>query len=470
MLSVDFPHNTLFAKEENKLEKTIELFRTTMDSLIESKNFRGIRPVAEEMPPFDIAEYLSEIEISKALPVFRTLPKELSAEVFSYFEPEVQENFITSITDSEISRLIEELATDDAVDMLEELPATVVKRVLKNASALTRGELNRFLDYPEDSVGSIMTSEYTDIKADMTVGEAIAHIRRVGSQKETIYTLFVVDKRRVLEGVLELSDILRCKDDEEIIENLMDTGVVKITTKSDREEAVRLFSDYDLVSLPVVDSENRLVGIVTVDDIVDVIEEETTKDIEQMAAIVPTETPYLKTSVFSLVKARLPWLFVLMLAGMVSGAILSEFEAAISAIPLLVTFMPMLTGTGGNSGAQATTTVIRGLTTGEMETKDVWRILWKEVRVALSVGVIFALVNFARIVFFSNDPNKIMVGVVVSVSMILTILLAKSLGAILPAAAQKLKLDPAVVATPLITTAVDIISIILYFKLACMLL
>ena len=452
------------------MDKNYESFKERMDALVEAKNYRAIRPLAEEMQEADIAEYLSGLDISKALPVFRTLPKELAADVFSYFEPDVQENFITSVTDEEIRRIIEELSVDDAVYMLEELPATVVKRVLKNAANDTRSELNRFLNYSDDSVGSIMTSEFTDLKSSMTVGEAIEYIRRVGSEKETIYTCFVISPSRVLEGVIELCDILKCRDDSVKIDELMDVNVIKVTTSENKEEAAKLFSKYDLVSLPVVDSENRLVGIVTVDDIVDVIEEEATKDMEQMAAMQHIETPYLKTGIMTIVKARLPWLFILMIAGMINGAILGKFEAAIAAIPLLVTFMPMLTDTGGNSGSQATTTVIRGLTTGDLKPHDVFKILWKEIRVAVIVGTIFAAVNFLRIVLFTNDPDRILIGFTVAVAMVFTILLAKSLGAVLPVLVQKLHLDPAVVAAPMITTVVDAVSLTVYFRLAMTLL
>jgi len=452
------------------MDNNIISFREQMDALIEARNYRAMRPLMEEMPEVDIAEYLGEQDIAKALPVFRTLPKELATDVFSYFDTETQEKFISSITDEEIRRIIEDLSVDDAVDMLEELPATIVKRVLKNASFDTRKEINRFLNYPDDSVGSIMTSEFTDLKSDMTVADAIEYVRTVGSEKETIYTCYVISPRRVLEGVLELCDLLKCRDDNEIVGELMDTNVVKAVTTDDKEDTARLFQKYDLVSLPVVDSENRLVGIVTVDDIVDVIEEEATKDIEQMAAMQHIETPYLKTNIMTIVKSRLPWLLILMIAGMINGAILGKFEATIAAIPLLVTFMPMLTDTGGNSGAQATTTVIRGLTTGDLQAKDVLKVLWKEIRVAVIVGTIFAAVNFLRIVLMTSDPDKVFIALTVAIAMVVTIILAKSLGAVLPVLALKLHLDPAVVAAPMITTVVDAFSLVIYFKLAMTLL
>ena len=438
--------------------------------LLEKRNYRTMKPLLEELPEADVAEFLEELTVDRAMPVFRSLSKEKSVEVFSYFEPETQEKFISSVTDEEISRIIEELSVDDAVDMLEEMPATIVRKVLKNASVGTRKLINQFLNYPEDSVGSIMTAEFTDIKGNMTVGEAIAYLRRVSENKETIYTCYIISASRELEGVIELCDILACKDDNVKISEIMETGVVKAVTTEDRESAAGLFSKYDLTTLPVVDNENRLVGIVTVDDIVDVIEEEATKDIEQMAAMQPLETPYLKTGVFTIVKKRILWLLVLMIAGTVTGGILGRFEETISAIPLLVTFMPMIFDTGGNSGSQSSTTVIRGLTTGELECSDVWRILWKELRVAVVVGTLFAAINFFRVVLLTGDPDRMLIALVVSLAILFTIIIAKSLGAVLPIAAKKLHLDPAVMAAPLITTTVDVCAMLVYFGLAIRLL
>lgn len=441
-----------------------------LERLLEQRNYKMMKPILEEMPEADIAEFLQEITVDKAMPVFRTLSKEKSVEVFSYLEPETQEKFITSVTDEEIGSIIEELSVDDAVDMLEEMPATIVKKVLKNASAGTRKLINQFLNYPEDSVGSIMTAEFTDIRASMTVGEAIKYLRSVSENKETIYTCYIISPSRVLEGVVELCDILACKDDSTKISEIMETNVVKAVTTEDRETAAGLFSKYDLNTLPVVDNENRLVGIVTVDDIVDVIEEEATKDMEQMAAMQPLDTPYLKTGVFTIVKKRILWLLVLMIAGTITGSILTNFQTTISAIPLLVTFMPMIFDTGGNSGSQSSTTVIRGLTTGELECSDVLKILWKELRVSVVVGVLFGAINFVRVVLMTNDPDRILIALVVSIAMLLTIIIAKSLGAVLPIAAKKLKLDPAVMAAPMITTAVDVCAMLVYFGLAIKLL
>lgn len=447
-----------------------ELLRQEMDELFEKRSFAKMRELLEDIPEADIAEYLCELEAKNALLVMKVMPKDLSAEVFSYFDSDFQEKIVSIATDEEIKKLIEELSTDDAVDMLSEMPANLVTRVLGNAKASTRNEINRFLNFSEDSVGSIMTSEYASLKADMTVRQAIEHIRKISFLKETVYTCYVLGARRKLLGVIELSEILGCRDDDEIIENLMEINVVKLETGDEKYEAVRLTSKYDLSSLPVVDSEDRLVGIVTVDDIVDVMEEEATRDIEQMAAIVPTDDAYLKTSVFSHVKARIPWLFVLMVAGMLNGLILGEYEAAISALPILVTFMPMLTGTGGNSGSQTTATVIRAMTLDEISLKDSFRVMWKEIRVALTIGVVFGVLNFARIYFFTNEPERVKIGLVLGLAMIFTILIAKTLGAFLPLLAKTLRLDPAVVASPMITTIVDVVSLMFYFGLAMKLL
>ena len=445
-------------------------FENEMNELLSNKNYERIRELMEETPPADAAEYLEEQPIKTVLMLMKVLPKDIMADIFSYFESDVQENIFKNASEAEIVSILEELSTDDAADALSELPANFVRRILKYADAETRGRINSFLNYPEKSVGSIMTSEYTSLKSNMTVAEAIEYIRRVAPDKETVYTCYVLGYRRKLIGVVELKEILSCRDDLETVENLMETNIVKVYTRDDRQEAARLTKKYDINALPVVDSEEKLVGIVTVDDVVDVIEEEATKDIQQMAAIAHVETPYLKTSVFSLVKARIPWLLVLMFAGMLNGIILGRYEAAISALPIFVTFMPMLTGTGGNSGSQTTATVIRAISLDELEIRDSLKVMWKEIRVALTIGIVFGLLNFARIYFFSDDPDKIIIGVVLGISMIFTIIMAKSLGAVLPLLAKKIKLDPAVVASPMITTIVDVVSLAFYFSLAMIML
>lgn len=449
----------------NKIE--LEELKTYLNQLVEQKNYREIKIVLNEMAEADIAEFLEELTFDISIRLFRMLTKEKSLEVFSYFQVETQEKIISSITDEEVKLLIEEISVDDAVDMLEELPANIVKRVLKNASAETRNIINKFLNYPDGSVGSIMTSEFTDIKGDMTVGEAIKYLRQVAENKETVYTCYIIGPSRILEGVVELSEILACRDDTALISDIMDVNVIKAVTTEHREMAAELFSKYDLTTLPVVDNENRLVGIVTADDILDVIEEEATKDIEQMAAIMPMEDEYLKTGVFTIVKKRIVWLFVLMVTGIFTGSILRTFEHTIASIPILVTFMPMLLDAGGNSGSQASITVIRGLTTGELTVKDVGKIWFKEIRVALVVGSIFACVNFCTVLALAwNVKGNILIALVVALAMLFTIMLAKSIGAVLPIIACKLKLDPTVMATPLITTCVDVCAMFVYFTLA----
>ena len=445
-------------------------FETEMDELLSKKSFSAIRDLVWETPPADTAEYVGKQSIVNVLLLMKILQKDIAAEVFSYLDSDIQENIFRNASDEEIAEILEELSTDDAADALSEMPAGFVKKVLRNADAETRGRINTFLNYEENSVGSIMTSEYTVLKSHMTAGEAIEYIRRVASEMETVYTCYVLGDRRKLIGVIELKEILSCRDDFEIVENLMETNIVRVYTKDDRTEAARLTKKYDLNALPVVDSEERLVGIVTVDDVVDVIEEEATKDIEQMAAIAHVETPYLKTGVMSLVKARIPWLLVLMLAGMLNGVILGEYEAAIAALPIFVTFMPMLTGTGGNSGSQTTATVIRAMSLDELSLRDSLKVMWKEIRVALIIGSVFGVLNFARIYFLTDDPDRVMIGAVLGISMIFTILMAKSLGAVLPLLAKTIKLDPAVVASPMITTVVDAVSLVFYFNLAMKLL
>lgn len=449
----------------NEIE--VNEIRNVLEQLIEEKNYRELKNVLGEMAEADIAEFLDELPFENAMKLFRLLSKEKAAETFSYFQVETQEKIITLVSDDEIKHIIEEISVDDAVDMLEEMPANIVKRVLRNASYETRATINRFLNYPEDSVGSIMTSEYTDIKADMTVGEVIKHLRSVAANKETIYTCYIISQSRFLEGVVELSEILACRDDDIQVSEIMETNVIKAVTTEHRETAAELFSKYDLHTLPVVDKENRLVGIVTADDILDVIEEEATKDIEQMAAILPMEDEYLKTGVFTIVKKRIVWLFVLMITGVLTGSILGSFEATIATVPILVTFMPMILNTGGNSGSQASITVIRGLTTGELSHSDVWKVLFKELRVAIVVGALFAAVNFGMVyILVGNEPGRVLISLVVSLAMLFTIILAKCIGAVLPIMASKMKLDPTVMATPLITTCVDVCAMLVYFSLA----
>ena len=391
------------------------------------------------------------------------LPKELASDVFACLPVEKQEHIINSITDYELSAIVNDLFVDDAVDMLEELPANVVKRVLKNSTPDTRKLINQFLKYPEGSAGSIMTAEYVGLKKRMTVEEAFAYIRRHGVDKETIYTCYVMDAKRALEGVVTVKDLLM-HPYEEVIGNIMDSHVIKAVTTDDQEEVAESFRKYDLLSLPVVDHENRLVGIVTVDDAVDVMEQEATEDFEKMAAMAPSEKPYLKTGVFSLARHRIVWLLVLMISGMITGGILGRYEAAIAAMPLLVTFIPMLTDTGGNAGSQSSTLVIRGLAVNEITLRDFPRVLWKELRVSLLVGVVLSAVNFVRLIL--TYPGSEMVALTVALTMLCTVIVAKTIGGVLPLIAKACRMDPAIMASPLITTIVDAVSLVIYFAVA----
>ena len=435
--------------------------------LLERRDYHALRAMLAEENEVDVAEALAELPQAKAVVAFRTLPKELAAEVFSNLPPETQQVIIQSATDQELSAIVEELYVDDAVDMLEELPANVVKRVLKNAGPDTRRLINQYLNYPENSVGSIMTAEFTDLRQSMTVMEAIDHIRRTGADSESIYTCYVTNASRKLEGVLTIRELLLAKDDQRV-GDLMETDVITAETTEDQEEAVARMMKYDFISLPVVDKEQRLVGIVTVDDVMDVMEEEATEDFEKMAAMAPSEKPYLKTSVFSLAKHRIMWLLVLMISGMITGGILGRSEAAFAAMPLLVTFIPMLTDTGGNAGSQSSTLVIRGMAVGEIELRDFMKVFWKELRVSILVGVVLSAVNFVRLII--TYPGNEMIALTVAMALFVTVLLAKTVGGILPMAAKLCHADPAIMAAPLITTIVDAISLVVYFQIASALL
>ena len=434
---------------------------------VEERKFRLLRSRLAEMNEADIAEFMEELDDNKKVLIFRMLPKDQAADAFAFLEPDIQQHIINSITDAEVSKIIEDLFVDDAVDMLEELPATVVKRVMRTAGTETRQLINQFLQYPENSAGSIMTAEYIGLKKYMNVEQAFAYIRAHGVDKETIYTCFVTDGQRRLEGVVTIKDLLM-NPYEMKIQDIMDENVIKAVTTEDQEEVVDLFNKYDLMCLPVVDHEERLVGIVTVDDVVDVMEEEATEDIEKMAAMLPSDKPYLKTGIFELAKNRIVWLTVLMISSMITGSILTYYEAAFAALPLLVSFAPMLTGTGGNAGSQSSTTIIRAMTIGDVEPRDILRIVWKEIRVAVVVGVILAGLNFIRLML--QYPGETLVCVTVVVSLMLTIILAKTIGCTLPILAQLLHLDPAIMAAPLISTIVDACSLIVYFQIACHLL
>ena len=438
--------------------------------LLDERRMKELQLRLEDMNEFDVAEFLSEIGDNRMPMVFRLLSKQMAADVFANFESPEQEQIINSITDSELSAIIEELYVDDAVDMMEELPANVVKRVMRTATPETRRLINQYLNYPENSAGSIMTAEFVDLKKYMNVRESIARIRRIGEDKETIYTCFVTSADRKLEGVLSVKDLL-LSDDETVIEDIMDTNIVFCMTHDDQEEAAEKISDYDLMALPVVDKEGRLVGIVTVDDVIDVMEAEATEDFELMAAMTPSDKPYSRTSAWDMWKRRVPWLMFLMLSATFTSMIINSFEDALAVQAVLIGFIPMLMGTGGNSGAQASTAVIRSISLGDTEPEDVGRVIWKEFRVAILCGVTLAAVNFAKMllvdrILLNNDGVTLTVAAVVSLSIVLIVMFAKVVGSVLPIAAEKLGVDPAVMANPLISTITDAVSLLIYFEIA----
>lgn len=437
-------------------------FKVLLD-LLNQKRYQDLRAALAEENEVDLADFIESLPQDKAALTFRTLPKELAAEVFSNLPSEMQQVIVSSVTDQELSALIEDLYVDDAVDMLEELPANVVKRVLKTAQPETRKLINQFLNYPENSVGSIMTAEFVDLKKHLAVQDAIKRIRKTGGDCESIYTCYVTDERRVLEGVVTLRELLLANDDATIAE-IMESDVITARTTEDREEAVAQMMKYDFLSLPVVDQEERLVGIVTVDDVMDVMEEEATEDFEKMAAMTPSEKPYLKTNVFVLAKNRIMWLLVLMISGMITGSILGRYEAAFAVMPLLVTFIPMLTDTGGNAGSQSSTLVIRGMAVGEIQMSDFFRVVWKEMRVSLLVGAVLSAVNLVRLLIMY--PGNELISITVALALFATVFLAKTVGGCLPMLAKLLHADPAIMAAPLITTVVDAFSLIIYFNIA----
>ncbi len=438
--------------------------------LLDSRHMKELQTRLEDMNEFDVAEFLSEIGDNRMPMVFRLLSKETAADVFANFDAPEQEQIINSITDSELSAIIEELYVDDAVDMMEELPANVVKRVMRTATPETRRLINQYLNYPENSAGSIMTAEFIDLKKYMNVREAIARIRRIGEDKETIYICFVTSADRKLEGVVSVKDLL-LNDDETVIEDIMDTNVIFCMTHDDQEEVSEKISDYDLMAIPVVDKEGRLVGIVTVDDIIDVLEQETTEDFEIMAAMTPSDKPYSRTGAIDMWKNRVPWLLFLMLSATFTTMILNSFEDALAVQAVLIGFIPIIMGTGGNSGAQSSTAIIRSLSLGDTEPKDALKVIWKEWRVALLCGLTLAAVNFVKMLLvdnllLGNSDVDYTIALIVSLAIVFTVMFAKVVGSFLPMLAEKIGLDPAVVATPLITTISDAVSLLIYLEIA----
>ena len=438
--------------------------------LLDSRNVKELQRRMEDMNEYDLAQFLTELEDNRMPMVFRLLSKDTAADVFANFETPEQERIINAITDSELAGIVEELYVDDAVDMLEELPANVVKRVMRAATPQTRSLINQYMHYPENSAGSIMTSEYVDLKKYMSVKDSIARIRRIGEDKETIYVCFVISSTRQLEGIVTVKDLL-LNDDDTVIEDLMDRNVIFATTTEDQESVSEKFSDYDLMAMPVVDTEGRLVGIVTVDDVIDVMEQEATEDIQLMAGMTPSDKPYSRTRPLEIWRNRIPWLMFLMISATFTSMILTSFESRLAAVAGLVPFIPMLMGTGGNSGAQSATAVIRSLSLGDIEPRDALAVIWKEWRVAFLCGLTLSVVNFGKMLLvdgllLSNPHITVAVAATVSLSIVFIVMFAKLVGSLLPIGAEKIGLDPAVMANPLISTLTDAVSLLIYIFIA----
>ena len=454
------------ARQELKLEEMYEL--------LNGKKMKALQELLEEHDAFDVAEFLTELPEHQMIKVFRLLSKEHGADVFAELDVPEQEYIINSVTDSELGSILEELYLDDTVDMMEELPANVVARVMRIATPETRSLINQYLKYPENSAGSIMTAEFIDLKKYMSVKESFARIKRIGADKETVYTCFVTSAGRKLEGVVTVKNLIMAEDDD-IIEDIMNDVIIYATTEDDQEDVSKMFSDYNLLTIPVVDKERRLVGIVTVDDVMDVMEQEATEDIEIMAAITPSDKPYSRTPVTEIWHNRLPWLMLLMLSATFTSMIVTSFEDALAAQAALIAFMPMLMGTGGNSGSQASTAVIRSLSIGDTEPKDVLMVIWKEMRVALLCGISLAVVNFVKMFLIDrwllgNSDVTVMVALTVCITVFFVVIFAKIVGCTLPMIAEKIGIDPAVMASPLISTLTDAVSLLIYFAIARMLL
>lgn len=452
--------------EEIAMEENRDLMEEIKE-LLETKQYTRLRQKMTDLNEADIAAVMEELEEEDLLKMFRILPKSMAADVFSYLEVDNQQLIITTLSDKEAAGIINNLMADDATDLLEEMPANIVKKLLANASPETRRDINHLLQYPEDSAGSIMTVEYVDLKENLTVLEAISRIRAVGLDSETINICYVLDSKRTLLGTVALRYLLLSQPDE-IIGDIMHENVIAINTLMDQEEVAQMFQKYDFIAMPVVDNENRLVGIITVDDIMDILQEETTEDIEKMAAIVPSDKPYMKTSVLETWKKRMPWLLLLMISATFTGKIIASFENALSTYVVLTAFIPMLMDTGGNAGGQASVTIIRGLSLHEIEFQDMFRILWKEIRVALLCGITLALANFAKLMLF--DRVGLSVSLVVCLTLAVAVVIAKMVGCILPLIAKKIGFDPAVMASPFVTTIVDALSLLVYFQIAAQLL
>ena len=442
-----------------EMEKDLELLR----ELLDTKQYTKLRQTTAEMNTADIAACMDEMEDEDSLKMFRLLPKGMAADVFAQLELDDQQYIISSLSDKEASNVIDNLMADDATDLLEEMPANVVKRILANASPETRADINHLLRYPEDSAGSIMTVEFVDLKEDMTVADAIARIRQIGLDSETVNICYVLDRQRVLVGTVALRYLI-IMDPQAVIGEIMNENVISINTLTDQEEAARMFKKYDFTAMPVVDNEDRLVGIITIDDVVDIMEEEATEDIEKMAAIIPTDRPYFKVGTWETYKKRMPWLLFLMISATFTGAIITQYENALASYVVLTAYIPMLMDTGGNAGSQAAVSVIRGLSLGEIQFKNLFRVFWKETRVAFFCGLTLAAANFLKLLII--DRVGVPFALIVCLTLVLVVLFSKMVGCILPMLAEKIGFDPAVMASPLITTIVDALSLIVYFEIA----
>ncbi len=456
------------------MKERFEIVEQTLLKMLEGKKYATLRDVLVTMNPADIAAIFSNLEEERLPLLFRLLPKELAAETFVEMEPEQQELLIRGFSDNELKEVVDELYVDDAADLVEEMPANVVRRILNQADPEMRQSINQILRYPENSAGSIMTTEYVTLRPDMTVEESILRIRRQGVDKETIYTCYVT-KDRTLVGLVTVKDLLLCDDDDKKIQEIMLTNIISVTTHTDQEEVAKMFSKYDFLALPVVDNENRMVGIITFDDAIDVMEDEATEDMEIMGGMLPSEKTYLKSSVGELFKNRIPWLLFLMLSATFTGMIITGFESSLSAQVALTAFIPMLMDTGGNSGSQSSVTIIRALSLGEVKFSDLPKVVWKEIRTAVLCGLVLSLVCFAKIwlldhLLMGNEDITLMVDAVVCIALFVTVLVAKTVGSVLPMVAKMLKLDPAVMASPFITSIVDALSLLVYFLLARVLL
>ena len=432
--------------------------------LLAQREFKAGRSILDVMNEVDIASLLSTLSDKELALAFRLIPKDKAAEVFSNMDTSMQTYLVTMFTEKELKELLDDLYMDDTVDMLEELPANLVKRILATVSASDRSMINQLLNYPEDSAGSIMTTEYVDLREEMTVGQAMAHIKKTGIHKETIYTCYITERRKLV-GIVSAKDLMTT-DDDVPIKDLMETEIISVYTHSDQEQVAQLFTKYDLLALPVIDQDGRMVGIVTFDDAMDVMVDEATEDITKMAAINPSEKTYFETSVLQHAKNRIPWLLILMFTSIITGTIITRYENAFAAIPLLVSFIPMLMDTGGNCGSQSATLIIRGIALDEIRFTDLFKVMFKEFRISLIVGAFLAVANGVRIFIQYHNPG---LAVVIACSLMGTVIMAKLVGCILPLLAKKVNLDPAIMASPLITTLVDTFSILIYFNIATVL-